>query len=117
MINYHKDLIAALNKILPSYYEMTLHSGIKTPCISYMETNNYSDTEVLGATIGYSRLTYQVKVWGHNISELQEYAAAIDKELRALGWKRTSSGELYDKQSTMIQKIMQFEALAQEQFN
>lgn len=114
MINYHKELVAALSKVLPTHYEMTLHSGIKTPCISYMETNNYSDTEVVGATLGYSYITYQVKVWGHDIGELQEYAAAIDNELRALGWKRTSSGELYDKQSTMIQKIMQYEALAKE---
>lgn len=114
MIDYHKDLKAALEKILPTYYEMTLHSGIDTPCISYMETNNYSATEVIGATLGYSHITYQVKIWGHSISELQSYAAAIDKELRALGWKRTSSGELYDKNSTMIQKILQFESLQKE---
>lgn len=116
MINYHKQLVAALNKILPSYYEMALHSGIDTPCISYMETNNYTDTEVIGATVGYSRLTYQVKVWGHSIEELQEYAAQIDSALRSLGFKRISSGELYDNQSTMIQKIMSFEALAKETF-
>ena len=40
----------------------------------------------------------------------------IDEVLRPLGWKRTSSGELYDNQSTMIQKIMNFEALASETF-
>lgn len=114
MINYHKEMIAALNKVLPTYYEMTLHSGIDTPCISYMETNNYSATEVIGATIGYSQIIYQIKVWGHNIGELQDYAAAIDKELRALGWKRTSSGELYDKNSTMIQKILQYQSLQKE---
>ena len=116
MIDYSKNLKAALDKILPTYYEMTLHSGLNTPCISYMETNNYSATEVIGATIGYSHIAYQVKVWGHNIGELQHYAAAIDNELRALGWKRTSSRELYDKQSTMIQKIMQYEILLQEQY-
>lgn len=116
MINYHKELIAALNNILPSYYEMTLHSGLATPCISYMETNNYSITDVVGATVGYSQLAFQIKVWGHNIAELQEYAARIDNALRPLGWKRTSSGELYDKQSTMIQKILQYEAMASETY-
>ena len=114
MIDYHKTLVAALSEILPTYYEMTLHSGLSVPCISYMETNNYMETEAIGATIGYSHLTYQVKVWGHDIAELQRYAAAIDNKLRPLGWKRTSSGELYDKQSTMIQKIMQYDALAKE---
>ena len=40
MIDTNKDIVKALSKILPTYYEMVLHSGIKTPCISYMELNN-----------------------------------------------------------------------------
>jgi hypothetical protein len=117
MINYHTELVKALNTILPTHYEMVLHSGLETPCISYMETNNYTTTEPIGATIGYSRITYQVKVWGNNIAELQNYALQIDAVLRPLGFKRISSGELYDNNSTMMQKIMTFEAMALEEFN
>ena len=114
MINYHTSLVEALNSILPTHYEMVLHSGLTTPCISYMEKNNYAtDT---GDTIGYSRIQYQIKVWGNDIAVLQEYAQQIDTVLRPLGWKRISAGELYDNQSTMIQKIMTFEALAQEEY-
>lgn len=114
MIDYHSNLAAALNKILPTHYEMTLHSGLATPCISYMETNNYvSDS---GDTIGYSRLTYQIKVWSNNIADIQKYALAIDNALRPLGFKRISSGELYDNNSTMIQKIMIYECLALENY-
>ena len=116
MIDYHANLVKALNTVLPTHYEMVLHSGLKTPCISYMETNNYSATETLGATVGYSYITYQVKVWGNNIGELQKYALQIDSVLRPLGFKRVSSGELYDKNSTMIQKILTYEALASEEF-
>jgi hypothetical protein len=115
MINYHADLVSALNNILPTHYEMVLHSGLKTPCISYMETNNYSTEE--GDTLGYSRITYQIKVWGNNIGLLQQYALEIDKALRPLGFKRISSGELYDNNSSMIQKILTYEALASENFN
>lgn len=114
MINYHSSLVAALQTILPTHYEMTLHSGLETPCISYMEINNYVDKN--GDTLGYSRLTYQVKVWGNDISQLQKYALRIDKVLRPLGFKRLSSGELYDNNSTMIQKILTYEALALENF-
>ena len=114
MIDYHKNLVAALNKILPTHYEMVLHSGLATPCISYMEINNYVDSN--GDTLGYSRVTFQVKVWGNNIADLQKYALQIDAALRPLGWKRISSGELYDNNSTMIQKIMTYEALAYETF-
>ena len=40
MINYHLNIAYALKTVLPTYYEMTLHSGIETPCYSYMELNN-----------------------------------------------------------------------------
>ena len=92
MINYHADLVKALNSVLPTHYEMTLTSKTATPCISYMELNNYVATN--GDTLGYSRLTYQVKVWGNSIEDLQKYALQIDAVLRPLGWKSISSGEL-----------------------
>lgn len=114
MIDFHTELVSALNKVLPTHYEMTLTSGIKTPCISYMETNNYVSAN--GDTLGYSYITYQVKVWGNEIATLQKYAIEIDKVLRPLGFKRISSGELYDRESTMIQKILTYEALASEDF-
>lgn len=114
MIDYHSQLVAALNTILPCHYELVLTQGTKTPCISYQETNNYAVDNA--DTLGYSRITYQVKVWGNDISEIQRYALQIDNKLRPLGWKRISSGELYDRNSTMIQKIMSYEALALEQF-
>lgn len=114
MIDYHSNLVAALNTILPTHYELVLHSGLATPCISYKEQNNY--VEANGDTLGYSKISYQVKVWGNDIEELQSYAREIDAVLRPLGWKRTNSGELYDPNSTMKQKIMTYEALALEGF-
>ena len=100
MIDYHKNLVAALNKILPTHYEMVLHSGLATPCISYMEINNYVDSN--GDTLGYSVITYQVKVWANSIGDIQKYALEVDKALRPIGFKRIASGELYDNNSTMI---------------
>lgn len=116
MINYHKSLVSALNNILPTHYEMTLTSRTQTPCISYMELNNYSETDIINSTVGYSRISYQIKIWGNNIADLQEYSLQVDSALRSLGFKRISSGELYDNQSTMIQKILTYEALAFEKF-
>lgn len=115
MIDYHKDLRKALLTILPTHYEMTLTSKTATPCISYMEVNNYASAN--GDTLGYSRITYQVKVWGSDIDTLQKYSLEIDRVLKPLGWTRISSGEMYDKNSTMIQKILTYEALASETFN
>ena len=114
MINYHSEIVSALNNILPTHYEMALTQNTKTPCISYMEINNY--VAEYGNTRAYSRITYQVKVWSNSIAEIQEYSLQIDEALRALGFKRISSGELYDNQSTMIQKILTYEALALEDY-
>ena len=108
MIDYHSTLLSALKEILPTHYEMTLHSGLKTPCISYMELYNAATDE--GDTLGYSRLQYQIKVWSNKIADLQKYALQIDAALRPLGWKRITSVELYDPNSTMMQKVMTFEA-------
>lgn len=114
MIDYHASLVIALNKVLPTHYEMALTKDTETPCISYMELNNY--VEESGDTIGYSRLTYQVKIWGHSIEDLQTYAVLVDVVLRPIGFKRIASGELYDNESTMMQKILTYEALASENY-
>lgn len=114
MVDFHTNMVAALNTILPTHYELHLHKGTPTPCISYQERNNYVD--VNGDTRGYSNIVYTVKVWGNDLQQIQQYALAIDAVLRPLGWKRTSSNELYDHNSTMIQKIMTYEAKALEVF-
>ena len=114
MVDYHSEMVSALNKVLPTHYELALTSKTETPCISYMELNNHVTEH--GDTIGYSRITYQIKVWGNDLAALQSYALQIDVVLRPLGFKRISSGELYDVNSTMIQKIMSYEALAVENY-
>lgn len=115
MIDYSKELVSALSNVLPTHYEMTLTSKTSTPCISYMETNNYVSTN--GDTLGYSYITYQIKVWSTRVAELQKYALEIDSILKPLGFKRIASGELYDNQSSMMQKILTYECMALENFD
>lgn len=112
MIDFDKELVSALETILPTYHELVLHSGIDTPCISYQETNNYAEDE--GNTIGYSRIVYTIKVWGNRVADMKPYILAIDAALRPLGFKRTSTGELYT--DMMIQKILTYEVRAIEDF-
>jgi hypothetical protein len=114
MIDYHKELVAALETVLPTYYEMTLHSGLATPCYSYMETNNYVTES--GTTLGYSNIRFQVKVWATDIATIQRYALEADRVLRPIGFKRTAANELYDHNSSMIQKILTYEALGLEEY-
>lgn len=118
MIDNSKELVKSLSTILPTHYEMSLTSKTETPCISWMELNNYSitDSQYDSITLGYSRITYQVKVWSNRVADLQKYALEIDNVLRPLGYKRISSGELYEHSNSMIQKILTYEVLASETF-
>lgn len=115
MIDYDKELVSALETVLPVHYEMALTSKTKTPCISYQERNNY--VQMNGDTRGYSTIAYTIKVWAHSKADLNRYALEVDGVLRPMGFKRTSSGELHDPNSTMIQKILTYECLALELFN
>ena len=115
MIDYDKELVSALRTVLPTYYELALTSNLPKPCISYQERDN-ADT-ITGDTLGYSRISYTIKVWGNDIKQIKQYIKQIDSVLRPLGFKRISSGELYDRQSTLIQKIMTYEARGLEYYN
>lgn len=114
MIDYNIQFVSALNTVLPTHHELALTSKEATPCISYQERNNF-DAET-GDTIGYSRISYTVKVWSTSIADLQKYSLEIDKVLRPIGFKRIASGELSDRNSLMKQKILTYEALALEEF-
>lgn len=114
MIDFHTNLVSALNTVLPTHYEMALTASTATPCISFMETNNYVSTT--GNTLGYSRISFQIKVWANDIALIQRYALEVDEVLRPLGLVRTSTNELYDNNSAMIQKIMTYEGLALENY-
>ena len=115
MIDYSTELVKALEKILPTHFEMVLTSGTKTPCISYLQLTNIDTTT--GDTLGYSDITFQVKVWGNDLQEINKYANEIDKALRPIGFTRIGGGgELYDNQSTLIQKPMTYKARAIENY-
>lgn len=114
MTDYTPTLVEALKTILPTHYELKLSSGTKTPCISYQERNNAAQEQ--GETVGYSRISYTIKVWGNDLEQLNNYAIQIDNVLRPLGWKRTGANELHSYQSAMIQKILTYEALFYETY-
>ena len=116
MIDYGKELVAALETVLPTHHELVLHSGLEVPCISYQERDNSAEENEQGESLGYSRITYTVKVWAREIATIQKHALEVDKVLRSLGFRRTSANELYDNNSSMIQKIMTYSAKAVEQF-
>lgn len=117
MIDYHEELVAALDAVLSTYYELALDSSIETPCISYMENVNYDD--VTGDSLGYSRIGYKVTVHTKGNGALQaarNYAKQVDAVMRRNGFNRIASTELFDNESVYFRKILTYEALASETF-
>lgn len=112
MIDYHKELLSILSKILPTYFELNLTKDVSVPCITYLELNDYE--EYKGDTLGYSIIRYQIKVWSTKVSELQSYGQKIDNALRKAGWRRVSALELYDTDTAMKQKVLNYEARFRE---
>lgn len=114
MIDFDKELVAALNKILPTYHELKLTRDSETPCLSYQERNNAITEQ--GNTLGYSRIQYTVKVWGDRIADIKYYSKQVDNTMRKLGFTRTNSNELYDINNAMIQRILEYEGRALEHY-
>lgn len=114
MIDCNKELVSALSAVLPTHYELALTSKTSVPCISYQERNNYVSAS--GSTREYSTIVFTVKVWANKAADIQKYSLEVDKALRTIGFKRTSAQELHDINSTMIQKILTYEALALEDY-
>ena len=113
MIDYKPILVTQLKTIaLPVYYEMFVDSSTPIPCITYIETQN--DSLIEGDKLGYSTLSYQIKVWGNSVATLEEYAAVIDSKMRELGFIRSNANELWI--DGLGQKILKYSAIAHEFF-
>lgn len=94
MIDYRPELVSALRTLgLPVEYELFLTSDTEIPCISYRLTNDRASAE--GDTIGYSELTFAIKVWSTKLADLAYYSNRLDILMRNLGFKRGYANELW----------------------
>lgn len=116
MDNITIEFVSALETVLPTHYELALTKNTETPCISYQMRNSYVSTEVVGATLGYGAVIFTVKIWSNRAADLAEYMSLVDTAVRPLGYKRTSANELHDVNSTMMQRILTYEAMVYEEY-
>ena len=112
MLDFKKQVVASLNEILPTYYELFVDSNTSLPCITYRITNNTESVTTKEA--GVSDITCTVKVWGNSINDLTAYASQIDDAMRSLGFTRYNYNEL--STDTQICLIMGYEGRAFEKF-
>lgn len=113
MINVTPELITALSSIgLKVYNENFLTSNCEVPCISYYEYDNAinEDCDILG----YSDITYHIKVWAKTQKELVAYSIQIDDIMRKNGYKRLTCNDLWI--DTLGQRDLKYKALALEHY-
>ena len=110
MLDYKPTLKAKLEEILPTYYELFVDSTTATPCITYMEQNDYAEQE--GDTLRYSRKRFRIKLWGDDLEELTNYAGQVDSLLFSLGFKRVNYNELWYNEQICL--IIDYQGLALE---
>lgn len=112
MIDYKPTLKQELEKVgLPVFYELFVDSSTETPCITFIENNNAAEAE--GDNLFYSRLSYNIKLWGNSLAVLMPKAVAIDDVMRKQGFKRTSINEL-SVGISQLEIIMRYEAMGYE---
>lgn len=110
MIDYRTTLVAELSTILPTYYELMVDSNTETPCITYTTVSDYHDLE--SDNHKYSRITYQIKLWGSSLQDLSNYTLLLDDKMFQLGFQRIGYNELTYK--NQIQMIFRYQALFEE---
>ena len=93
MLYVKPEVVEALSKVLPTYYEDFVDENTAIPCISYKESGNY-DNRITCNSCGYSDIYYTVKVWGNDIDTLSQNAAEVSDAMRELGFKRNSYNEM-----------------------
>ena len=93
MIDYKPTLKQELEKAgVPVYYELFVDSSTKTPCVTYIESNNSSYLE--GDNLFYSNISYNIKIWGNELATLISIANKVNDIMREQGFKRISYNEL-----------------------
>lgn len=113
MIDYKPTLVTQLETLgIPVYYELFVDSDTATPCITYMEQNNYTLTEA-NNNIRYSYCNFRIKLWGDDLEVLSGYRTQVDTLMFTLGFKRNNYNELwYNNQLCMI---LDYQGLSKEE--
>ena len=62
--------------------------------------------------MGYSIQHYTIKIWGNSVETISQTAQEVDKEMRKLGYKRTSANEL--PVGDMVCKVLIYKGLGFE---
>jgi len=107
VIDIKQSLVTAIKSAtdLNVYYEV-FKKEVDLPAITYKEIENCD--LVVGDTIEYSTLRFEIKIWSYSMDEIILTSKAIDIALKAIGFSRYSSFET--NYQTQIIKVLRYVA-------
>lgn len=111
MISYSKELVAALEGVLPVHHESFIDDKIVLPCITYKMYDN-RDT-LLGDTLSYASIAYMVKIWSDRVSDLEKYSLEVHDIMREHGFRRLNTNDIHSQ--GVGQRIMLYEGTSYNQ--
>ena len=112
MLDINKNVVAELEKILPTHYELFCDNKTTLPCITYREQDN-RDRE-RAESFGYSEISLYVKVWGYFYKDIESYALQVADVMREMGFERVSTNDLIVE--NQICKVMLYRARGLENY-
>lgn len=112
MINVTPQIIKALSETGLKVYNEIFLKNESVPCISYYEYDNAAELE--SGVLGYSKITYHIKIWAKTQKELVDYSIKIDDIMRQLGFKRNNMNDLWT--DALGQRDMKYSAKFYERF-
>jgi len=108
MIDIKTLVVSELELIgIPVNYEMFTNEGIAIPSISYLELTN--NDMLVGDTLEYDNVTYQIKLWSKDVQYLTETSILINNVMRDLGFRREFAQEI--PSNGLLSKVMRFRAI------
>lgn len=113
MIDYKPTLVTNLSTLgLPVYYELFVDSSTSAPCITYMELDNRGISNLEVTSIRYSNVSFRIKLWGDDLTQISPYRESLDELMFSLGFTRTNYNELWYNQQVCM--ICDYQGLAYE---
>lgn len=114
MVDFEPIVKEKLDSILPTYYELFLDDKSIVPCISYQQIEN-GDLEN-GNNLGYSRITFRIKVWAKTVRDLTIYANRVDDAMSDIGrFIRIATNDLAN--GDLLCRIVDYSATYREFYN
>lgn len=114
MVDITPLVVEKLNQVLPAQYGMFLDTSLPLPCISYIPIENRD--EALGNYQGWSTITYKIRIWCNEVSNITHYMEQVDEKLAELGrFHRNGVQDLI--YGDLICRIMDYSVLINEIFD